>query len=456
MSTSLSTHEQGVDSPRRDLGAAFAVTFAASVGTILLSFVGGVLTARFLGADGRGLFAAVSSWTLTLSWASALGFASAMVYYWSVKAAPGKTVVSTALASVPVLGTLGIVLGQVLLPLGFRAQTAEGQSVARLFLLAIPLVLGTETLWALLMGAHRFTLLSWLRMLQPALFVAGLVALLLVEAFTPSTVLGAQVLSYGVTLAVGLSKVVRITGVGRPSIRLTRKGIWYGLRLQGVALGHLVTARLDLMMLPAFVGAASLGYYSIAVNVSSMIVSLFGSLRMVIFPVAASSANGPGMVVVERGFRITFYGGLVTVILLALAAPWLITTVYGQDYAPSVLPLWLMLPGILLFASTIVMAAGLEALGRPGLASLGYFMGAVCSVIGLTLTLPRFGIVGAASTATVSYALTFIVTCVVLHSVSTFSFRNALNVRELRSDLSMIKARIQNQIRPSRVTGGDS
>jgi len=65
------------------LGRAFLMTLTTSAGTIVLGLVSGILTARFLGTEGRGVVAAVSSWTLTLTWASTLGFASSMVYFQS-------------------------------------------------------------------------------------------------------------------------------------------------------------------------------------------------------------------------------------------------------------------------------------------------------------------------------------------------------------------------------------
>lgn len=376
-----------------------------------------------------------------------------MIYLRSVQAARSSTIVATALASIPVLGALGIVVAQLIVPFGFSAQSENAQMVARIFLCAIPLVLGTETVWALLMASHRFTFLGVLRLLQPALYLVGLVVLLAADLFTPSTVLGAQALSYGVTLVVGASLILAATGVSWPSMRLSRRGLGYGLRLQGVTLGHLITGRLDMMMLPAFVGAASLGYYSIAVNVSSMVVSLFGSLRMVVFPMAAASGS-VDLTVIGRGLRATFFGGLLTVITLALVAPWLITTVYGDEFAPSVLPLWLMLPGVLLWACTMVVGAGLEALGRPGLASLAQLVGALTTIAGLAWTLPRYGILGAAGTVSVAYTLTFVAACLVLQHAAAFPLRSIVNVRELGTDVRIIGRQLTKRLARGRGKDG--
>ena len=66
---------------------AFALTMLASAGTVALTLVSGVLTARLLGTEGRGEVAAITAWALTLSWATSFGFSDAMIYHQSKRTA---------------------------------------------------------------------------------------------------------------------------------------------------------------------------------------------------------------------------------------------------------------------------------------------------------------------------------------------------------------------------------
>ncbi|WP_435199386.1 lipopolysaccharide biosynthesis protein [Janibacter sp. GS2] len=422
---------------RSSTGRAFGVTLATSGATILLGLVSGVLTARFLGADGRGVVAAVSTWTLTLTWASNLSFADGMIFLQS-RGADRRRALGTTLVIAPVLGAVGIGIAQILVPIGFSAQSEETRMIARVFLCAVPVVLTTEAMWAMLMARHRFVFLGAVRIAQPAMYVLILIALLGADRFSPVTVLTAQVVSYAVALTVALVGLVS-EGISWPDRRLAGRAVGYGLRMQGVTLGAL---RLDSVALPAFVTATQIGYYSIAVNVSSMVVALFGSVAMVIFPVTASADGPAGRRVLERGLRVNFLGGGVAVLGLAVVAPWLIPFVYGAEFAAAVPPLWLMLPGMVLFSASNALMAALQGLGTPGRASLAHLGGALVLLTGLVLTVPVHGILAAALMSTLGYTVVFLLSYRLVSRRSGLSLRATLSPAEMRQDARWLRERI--------------
>ena len=432
------TEKQG----SRSLGSTFMLIMMSSGGTILLALISGIITTRGLGPDGRGVTAMIQAWTLTLSWASALGFANAMVYYQSKGQARASTALGTVMSITPVLGLLGVIAGQLLIPVGMGHQTAETRHLAHIFLCGVPLILATEASWALLMANHRFQMLGAVRALQPFLYVVALVTCLALGRLTPTTVLASQALSYLLTAIVSYTSLARSIGLARPNLALVRKGIHYGLRLQGVVMGQLVTARLDLMMLPAFVTATAVGFYSVSVNVASMIMSLFGSLALVVFPVAAAQDENEAMRTVERGTRVTVYGGLFAILCIGVVAPWLLPFVYGSEFYGAVEPLWLLLPGVVMWATNSVLGAGLESCGRPGRASLAQVAGMIVTAAGLALTLPHWGIIAAAVVSSVAYSATCLATGWALHASSDYSIARALAPVHLVSDLGWFARRL--------------
>jgi O-antigen/teichoic acid export membrane protein len=425
---------------RGSLGGRFTLSLVTSAGTVLLSVVTGVLTARLLGTEGRGQVAAISAWLLTLSWGASLGFSDAMVYHQAKRFTSTATIVATTLLSVPLLGALGVGMAQLLVSVGFSAQTSETQSLARAFLCAVPFVLGLHSVWALLIGQQRFRDLNIVRLAQPMICAVGFAVLAAANGFTVRAALLVQVGSYALVLLVAGVSLVRSAGFALPSVSLSVSALGYGLRLQGVALGQLLTARLDLLMLPAFVAAAGLGYYSVAVSVASMVAVLFGGLGMVVFPVAASADREQAADVVERGVRLTFFGGTACVIVLALSAPTLIPLVYGNQFAAAVPALWLLLPGIVLWSASSVLGSGLQAANRPGLASVAQLLAMVVTLVGLAGTIPRFGIEGAAATSTVAYGVALVLNLLFLKSALGISLRTCLSPLALMEDLRSIPA----------------
>src|ERR687897_914095 len=60
--------------------AAVAQTLLANIFILGLNFVTGIITARLLGADGRGELAAIVVWSQFLSYALVLGLPSSLVF----------------------------------------------------------------------------------------------------------------------------------------------------------------------------------------------------------------------------------------------------------------------------------------------------------------------------------------------------------------------------------------
>lgn len=450
----MTTQDSTGQEPRRALGWTFLASVATSGGMAALSLITGILTARLLGTDGRGQVAAISTWLLTLTWVSSLSFTHGLAFHHSKRRLSDAAALSTALVSVPILGLLGVLAAQALIPFGFSAQTEETQQLARLFLCGIPLVLGLESCWDLLMAYHRFRFLNATRLAQPAVYALALVVLAVTDQFTVTAVLLWQVASFAIVFLATVAVMVRAVGLSRPRWDVSRHSLRYGLRLQGVALGHLVTARLDLMLLPAFVTAGAIGYYSIAVNVTSLVMSVFGGLSMIVFPVASRAerhAMGP---VVESGLRMALVGGLAMVLAIGVTAPWLVPFVYGEDFQGAVLPLWLLLPGVLLWCANTIVSAGLEALDMPGRASLAQIAGIVVTVIGLVVTLPLWGIVGAAVTSSVAYATTFFISTHLLRRTRTVSLRSALHPQLMARDTRAMVRQIAEKAAAGRGRAG--
>jgi O-antigen/teichoic acid export membrane protein len=371
-----------------------------------------------------------------------MGFGQALVYYQNKRQAGPAQALSTMLVAVPVLGLLGVIVGQVALPWGFASQTDDTVQLARVFLCTVPFILGTEAAWAMLMANRRFAFLSGIRILQPFIYVGVLLALWALGHFTPFTVLASQAASYALTFAIAFFWLGRTVGLARPSLSLVRAGLGYGLRLQGVALAGIAAARLDMILLPAFVNADDLGFYTIAVNVASMVITLFGCLHMVVLPMATGPVSGASVPVVERGVRLSLLGAAGCVLVLMTAAPWLVSIVYGANYLPAVGPMRLLLPGLTLRAATSVLAAGLQAAGRPGSASIAQLSSLAVTVAGLVFLLPRFGIEGAALASSIAYAASFLFSWIALCRASTFRMRSALSPAGIVSDLRYLNQQL--------------
>ena len=128
--------------------------------------------------------------------------------------------------------------------------------------------------------------------------------------------------------------------------------------------------------------------------------------------------------------RLNFTALFVLAIALALAGPWLVPLLFGEEFLPSVLPLQLLLPGIV-FSGVAKLLAQLVIQGGHQHFNLMATTVAACFTIILDLFLiPGWGINGAAVASTISYA--------VVLSIILFTIRKRLGITV--HDLFLLRA----------------
>ncbi len=190
-----------------------------------------------------------------------------------------------------------------------------------------------------------------------------------------------------------------------------------------------VNARLDLVMLPAFVAAAGVGLYSVATNVSLSVYQFASTFAGLVLPAAARDPERGPLKVIGALYLTLAIAGVLALVLALVARP-LLGAVYGDDFRDAAEPLRLILPGAVLFAASSIVGAGLYAAGRPFTATLAQLAGMVVTVAGLAIFLRSGGITAAAIVSSVSYATVFVATLVAYKRVTGLPWRALLPGRE--------------------------
>ena len=252
------------DPPPDVAGASFArqgaLTFVFSVLTLGTNLVTGVVIARALGAEGRGALTAILTVTQMVGWAFALGCSEATAYRES-RHGRNDGVLSAWLVLTLPAGLLAVGAGEALLPAALHAQSESTLRLAQLFMpTAFFVPIGLLTI-GILLGTHRFLFYNLVLFLQPALTGVVYLALWLAGALTPTTALmGTAIVSLSVP-AVATAKLV-VGRITRPDWSAAWPSVWYGVRAHGTNLGGMMNSRLDLLIIPAFLTASSVGLYS--------------------------------------------------------------------------------------------------------------------------------------------------------------------------------------------------
>jgi len=375
----------------------------SSVGIQLASALSGIALARGLGAEDRGLLAAVMLWPLTVTMLLEFG---ASEYITVTTAADGPSrgagfIASARRLSVVTAPIAGIASILILSSQG-RLNSAPIAIVAG-FALVYPLLnLRTLAYAGGLNGAGHHSFFQTIRLLVPLLNAVAMGALLGAGQLSVGAALVAVALSNWLALGIAWNgwrrlgtKPVASTPVGA----LLRGGVGF----QASSLFANLVIRVDQLVVAAMLGDAALGLYVVAVTVSSPIATLAASLAGLVLPDVARGGDRLGR---YRSYQlIVVVVGTLGSIVVALSAPLVVPMLFGPDFVGSIPASRYLAFASVPLASLLVSAATVKAAGDVRGAILGQALATAVALAGLVLVLGRTGILGAAQVSLISYTV---------------------------------------------------
>lgn len=438
--------------PRSGLLSAGLHTFTASLVSIPIGFLTSVVIARTLGPSSKGVFdLAVTSASLL---ALILGFAMPAGITYAV--ARGRAAPRRVLRLVLAVGVGQAVLGYLLISIADRIPAlaallpSSGSTAIQVLvpLLAAAVAVGTS-LKAILLGRERFAVANWVDVAGRLLALGGvvLVAVIMREAgLTPEAVIAVSLVTAIVTAVVFGIEGVRGTPRGGPLA--IAQGIRIAVPSYAANILQFLNYRLDLFLVAAFRTTTEVGLYALAASLAQLLWLVSNAMATVLFPRVASDDEAAGVALDRTAFfsRFSLASTLVLGMLLAVIADPFLRIVYGAEYVPAAVPIWLLLPGIVAFAPVNVLAAHLAGAGRPEV-NLAVSGASLVVTVALDLLLiPPFGMAGAAVASSIAY-VTAAVVIVVLYC--RFVRRSARSVLvPTRSDVRRVTSRMRGRRRP--------
>jgi len=376
---------------------------AASAAAAALS---GVIVARTVGPAVRGQYAAVTSWFGVLLLAGELGQSAAVCYYVASDPPRARGYVATSRAMMTVTGTCALLAGLVVAPALAHGNPQLTSAYRVVFGGSVIAFIGTGYTFSLQATSTR----RWnlVRISQPALALAMVVAARLLGQLTLGTAIGAMLASMAFQLGYAYY-LCRQCGLapGRVEVSLVSPLVKCGLAQLGAITPSALNSFLDQLVLSQLVPAADLGRYAIAVSVTTVPIPLVSAIGNVAFPRLAARRGNIGSGIRLALAAVAIAAGVASAILLPLAASayWLIPAVFGPAYRGAVPLLWVLAPGGVFLACGQVVGDLLRGLGRPGQVAVAQGLTALCAVVLLVALLPVAGVMGAAIASTIGYGM---------------------------------------------------
>lgn len=210
-----------------------------------------------------------------------------------------------------------------------------------------------------------------------------------------------------------------------------------------------------------YLSPANVGFLAMAQNLGRLLERITEALNMLLFPRIARMEQGAGPAqLAARAYRVMLATMLTTGAGMALCVRPLVEVVYGREYLPAILPLWIILPGVVAFSASTVFTQYLVGVGRAGVALRISVAPLLVQVTLAFLLIPRFGLAGAACALSVASVLVGMLQMIVFVHVARPHVRASdLLVRgeDLRTVLQFASAQfagIRSRLLPRRVPGG--
>jgi O-antigen/teichoic acid export membrane protein len=268
-------------------------------------------------------------------------------------------------------------------------------------------------------GLNQIRRLSAYQLLMSACYLLALIALVATQRLTAATALGAYLVGTGIASLWTLARMQPNFSGASNYIKLTLKETrGYGFNLYLARISGMASSRSDQLAIGYFLsGTAPLGMYAVAQKFSNPIAMIGRSLGMTRFRAFARLTRVPARIVKWNAITL-----VAASIALVITGPIVLRFVFPKysEAAPLLVPFAAMNLFVGLFQpyNTFLASHGRGAELRNIVVIVG-----VTTIAALVVTVPRFGIAGAAWTVAAGMALDYI-----LHLLYYRKFRRTLEI----------------------------
>jgi O-antigen/teichoic acid export membrane protein len=312
----------------------------------------------------------------------------------------------------------------------------------------IPVAFFIQFAQGIIVGENRITLNNYISLLSQGALAIALVVFYAFGSLTVTVAIALYAASFLLSLAVIL--VTSFPPLGEVMrARLTwaeyRELIGFSATIHVGNLVQFFNYRLDAFIVSYFLGLAAVGIYTYSKTFAESVWLLSASMAAVLLPTLTGQQANSKKIAVKAVFA-TFGVSLVAGIGAFLVGPPVIRLLLPA-FVGSINPFLFLLPGVVIFSLTNVLATYLTAAGKPGYNAAIALISFLFTVIFDILLIPRYGISGAAFASGISYTLSTVLTIAAFVRISGITrSESAAIVKSMPSDVYSIVARMRERL----------
>ena len=428
-------------------------TILAQVLSLILGIGASIVLNRTLGPAGKGEFVILFLIPQLIVAFINLGMGTSASYFMGKKLYRENEIVTNTLIFTLIVGILGAFIGYYFI---------KGVSKSPLYINLLVLSMVICGLWAnftgeFFMGKGKMNWYNFWNLLQIGGRFLVLIGLL---GFFTNKLYGAviSIVLLNVSLfLISLFVLYKVVCDGSPRLsprsgklqlnvftgKYFKDAVGFGYKIFILeALGFLVF-RVDNFLLKIFADNVQIGYYSTAVYMAETLWLVPRAVYYVLYSKAVGDRSSPE--IIERFTRLSLWATIILGLLSLVVVKPIILLFYGQAFLPSLKPYIILLPGIISFTISLVLAAQIiGGWGRPEILIPGRIGAVILNIILNLFLIPKWGMNGAALVSTITYFCNACYYVVIYTKISKKSIREILVLK--REDIkSLLKLYIVKQ-----------
>jgi O-antigen/teichoic acid export membrane protein len=371
-------------------------TACANLAVQVVNLLCGIITARSLGANGRGLLAGIIMWPQFLAYGMTMGIPIASVYWLKRRRDISRELAGAGLLLSAAFGLLAALVGAVIIPYSLHTYPAAAIHLARLWILVTPLELLAVTLIAQAQAADAFSKYNVYRFLSPFSVLIVLAIEKTLGRLTYSSAAFAYLLG-GTPAMIWTARWAwrYFHPTLRSPVASSRLLLSYGVRAWGADLLGTVATQVDRVLVVGLLSPELMGLYVIAQSAAGVLAFIPTAVAPITMPRSTNLATGDTVALTGRAARATLCLMLLASLPLLFCGDFLLRLVYGHGFTVAAAVLPFLVVEAIAGGLTSVLSQAFLAAGFPGTVSMLQACGVLTSIPLMFWLIPRFGLRGA-------------------------------------------------------------
>jgi len=430
--------------------------FTTKVILIIIKLTIGVLTARVLGPEGKGIFVLALQMPGILATLSNLSIGEALIYNIGQGKIPRNKILGNIIFFTVAVSAIIFISYFYLLP--YLSKTLLRNidlDILRISFLLIPLIILDYLSLSTFKGFKKFKLYNVLSILSRGIFLCAIFTALIILGTGVKGAVSAYVLVFFVSI---LAFIGILFILCEKRISFSWKGlrslVIYGFAVHIAVVLSELEYRFDVFILNYFLTPAHVGIYSVGVTVAHLLWYISNSVNTVLFPEISSVSQSEAAEFLPGICRnVLFLCGLAGLFIVTTGY-FLIELLYGTKFILAYSVFLILLPGLMMDAIFRTLSSYFKGTGRPFLVSRVIAV-TLCLNLSLNFILiPILGIYGAAISAAISYSLNGIILLIYFRRDREVKLSEFLIIN--RSDLAVYSKLINRPSREAMILATDT